>query len=147
MTQDRPICTSSPIDPAINSFPDSDLDMSIHHDESIPPYPPPMPPLDKLVQRNKTKIATNVVNTNAKKLALKRRQRKQTQDLNEGTPICVEEHQSKQTVKMWIPQLELSSSDREILLSPTAWLTDSIINAAQNLLKKACPCSARPTVS
>ena len=58
--------------------------------------------------------------------------------------ICVEEHQSKQTVKMWIPQLELSSSDREILL---AWLTDSIIDATQNLLKKACMPSARPTVS
>ena len=59
-----------------------------------------------------------------KKLALKRRQRKQTRDLNEGTPVCVEEHQSKQTVNMWILRLELSSSDREILLSPTAWLTD-----------------------
>ena len=115
------------------------MDMSIHHDESIPPLPPPMPPLDELVQRNKMKIVTIEAAVNTNTLALKRRQRKQTQDLNEGMPICIEEHQSKQTVKMRIPQLELSSSDREILLSPTAWLTDSIIDAAQNLLKKACP--------
>ena len=55
--------------------------------------------------------------------------------------------QSKQTVKMWIPQLELSSSDREILLSPTAWLTDSIIDGAQTLLKKACPVPGLQSVS
>ena len=68
------ICTSSPIDPAINSSPD--LDVSIHLDESIPPLPPPMPPLDELVQRNKTKIATDeaAVNTNAKKLALEEKE-------------------------------------------------------------------------
>ena len=50
--------------------------MSIHLDESIPPLPPPMPPLDELVQRNKTKIATNeaAVNTNAKKLALEEKE-------------------------------------------------------------------------
>ena len=56
------------------------------------------------------------VNIDAKKLALKRRQRKQVRDINKNNPICVEEHQSKQTdVKMWIPELELSSSDKEIL--------------------------------
>ena len=43
-------------------------------------------PLDELLQRNKSKIATNevAVNTNAKKFALKRWQQKQTQDLIEG---------------------------------------------------------------
>ena len=48
---------------------------------------------------------------------MKRQQWKQTQGLNKGTLICIEEYQSKQTVKMWIPELELSSSDREILLA------------------------------
>ena len=106
------------------------------------PLPPPMPLLEELVEKNRAKITTReaAVNIDAKKLALKRRQRKQVRDINKNNPICVEEHQSKQTdVKMWIPELELSSSDKEILLSPTAWLTDSIIDAAQNLLKKEFP--------
>ena len=64
-----------------------------------------------------------------------------------GSPICVEEHQTKQTVKIWIPKLELSFSDREIVLSPTAWLTDSIIDAAQNLLTKACSMPGLQSVS
>ena len=96
----------------------------------------------RLVKKNRTKITTReaAVNIDVKKLALKRRQRKQVRDINKNNPICVEEHQSKQTdVKMWIAELELSSSDKEILLSPTAWLTDSIIDAAQNLLKKEFP--------
>ena len=41
--------------------------------------------------------------------------------------------------KPWIPELGLKQSDREILLSQTAWLNDAIINAAQKLLKKANP--------
>ena len=100
-----------------------------------------MPPLEELVQKNRAKITTReaAINTDAKKLALKRRQRKQVRNINKSNPICVEEHQSKQAdVKMWIPELELSSSDKEILLSPTAWLTDSINDATQNLLKKEC---------
>jgi len=46
---------------------------------------------------------------------------------------------------MWIPELELSSSDKEIL-SPTAWPTNSIIDAAQILLKKECPLPALQSV-
>ena len=100
-----------------------------------------MPPLEEIVHKNRTKIATReaAINNDAKKLALKRRQRKQVRDINKSNPNCVKEHQSKQTdVMMWIPELELPSSDKEIL-SPTAWLTDSIIDAAQILLKKECP--------
>ena len=97
-----------------------------------------MPPLEEIVHKNRTKIATRetAINKDAKKLALKRRQRKQVRGINKSNP---KEHQSKQTdVMMWIPELELSSSDKEIL-SRTAWLTDSITDAAQILLKKECP--------
>ena len=41
--------------------------------------------------------------------------------------------------KPWIPDLELTQTDRDTLLSSIAWVTDSIVNAAQNLLKKANP--------
>ena len=41
--------------------------------------------------------------------------------------------------KVWVAELELNQSDREIILSPTAWITDTIVNAAQELLKQQCP--------
>ena len=55
--------------------------------------------------------------------------------------IVVENHKPKslKLAKPWIPKLGLKQSDREILLSHTAWLNDDIINAAQKLLKKANP--------
>ena len=40
---------------------------------------------------------------------------------------------------MWLPYLNLSQKDKEILLSPTAWITDSIVNAAQQLLREQFP--------
>ncbi len=39
----------------------------------------------------------------------------------------------------WIPDLGLTETDRNTVLSLTAWLTDSIVNAAQSLLKKVNP--------
>ena len=56
-------------------------------------------------------------------------------------PIDVESYvpKSMKLDKMWVPQLRLKQSDKEILLSRTAWLNDDIINAAQKLLKKANP--------
>ena len=56
--------------------------------------------------------------------------------------ITVEDYKMKnpaESQKIWIPELCLAKSDRDIMLNPTAWLTDSIINAAQTLLKKANP--------
>ena len=55
--------------------------------------------------------------------------------------IDVEKHKPKSLKldKPWIPELGLKQSDREILLSHTAWLNDVNINAAQKLLKKANP--------
>lgn len=54
--------------------------------------------------------------------------------------INVEEYQLKNPVpsqKDWFPELSLTKSDRDVMLSPTAWLTDSVVNAAQTLMKKA----------
>ena len=41
--------------------------------------------------------------------------------------------------EVWIADLNLHHTDKEILLSPTQWLTDTIINAAQQLLTKQFP--------
>ena len=40
---------------------------------------------------------------------------------------------------MQIPELGLRQSDREVLLSHTAWLNDDIVNAVLKLLRKANP--------
>ena len=41
--------------------------------------------------------------------------------------------------KTWLPELKLLEMDKEVILCPTGWLTDSIINAVQRLLKKQFP--------
>lgn len=41
--------------------------------------------------------------------------------------------------KIWLESLHLRQCDKEILLSPTGWLNDALINAAQNLLAKQFP--------
>lgn len=41
--------------------------------------------------------------------------------------------------KTWLPELKLLELDKEAILCPTGWLTDSIINAVQCLLKKQFP--------
>ena len=40
---------------------------------------------------------------------------------------------------MWLADYDLTESDKEILLSPTAWLTDTIVDAAQTLLRQQFP--------
>lgn len=40
---------------------------------------------------------------------------------------------------MWIEHLGLNEFDKENLLHPTGWLTDNIMNAAQQLLRKQFP--------
>ena len=40
---------------------------------------------------------------------------------------------------IWLLSLDLSHKDKEILLSPTAWTTDTIVNAAQLLLRQQFP--------
>lgn len=39
----------------------------------------------------------------------------------------------------WLPTLKLHIYEQDILLSPTAWLSDTIVNASQDLLKKQFP--------
>ena len=39
----------------------------------------------------------------------------------------------------WIPELDITQADKDVLTSSCAWLTDSIINAAQILIKKGNP--------
>ena len=41
--------------------------------------------------------------------------------------------------KIWLPELKLFELDKDALLSPTGWLTDSIINAVQKILRKQFP--------
>jgi hypothetical protein len=42
-------------------------------------------------------------------------------------------------LKKWLPALNLLDSDRQALLDPVGWLTDSIVNASQRLLKEQFP--------
>ncbi len=46
---------------------------------------------------------------------------------------------SKRNPKAWLPDFQLFESDRDCILSPTGWLTDTIINAVQIMLKKQFP--------
>ncbi len=41
--------------------------------------------------------------------------------------------------KIWIANLNLLESDKNLILDTTAWITDSIVNAAQKLLKEQFP--------
>ncbi len=54
--------------------------------------------------------------------------------------IDVDTCTSKSTeILYWIPELCLTVYDREVLLNPLGWLTDNLINAAQELIKRAFP--------
>ena len=50
--------------------------------------------------------------------------------------IVISSSPSKST-EFWIEELKLFPSDKHTLLSPTEWLNDALINAAQELLKKS----------
>ena len=47
--------------------------------------------------------------------------------------------QKSQNKKFWIRELNLLERDRDVLLNPAGLLNDSIIDAAQKLLKQAFP--------
>ena len=53
--------------------------------------------------------------------------------------VCEDQAISVTSEKVWIECLGLFETDREIVLSPTGWLNDRIINAAQTLLKNQFP--------
>ena len=50
--------------------------------------------------------------------------------------INIDSEEVEQYCEMWIPHLNLTLQDQKILHSSTSWLTDAIVNAAQELLKK-----------
>ena len=79
----------------------------------------------------------------AKQMMFKRRQNRVKPHSNHvKKPIDVESYKPKRSKiekRWWIPELGLVQSDRDILLSPTEWLSDNIVNASQKLLKKANP--------
>ncbi len=58
--------------------------------------------------------------------------RKEIIDVDTCTPKSTE-------IQYWIPELHLTVNDREVLLNPLGWLTDNLINAAQELIKRASP--------
>ena len=58
--------------------------------------------------------------------------------LRTNTSLQTPTHPDAQ-IKMWIPALELTNTDKQILLNPVGWLTDTIIDAAQMLLKEISP--------
>ncbi len=60
------------------------------------------------------------------------RSRKNVIDVDTCTPKATK-------ILYWIPELRLTVYDREVLLNPLGWLTDNLINAAQQLLKRAFP--------
>ena len=83
----------------------------------------------------------SVKSVKAKELMLKRRQR-QLKVVKKPEVIDIDKYQpsqKSQKQKFWIKELNLLESDREILLNRTGLLTDSIIDAAQKLLKQAFP--------
>lgn len=57
-------------------------------------------------------------------------QQRQPIDVDKFTPMC-----NKDTPKAWITGLGLLDCDKDTLLDPVGWINDSIINAAQKLLK------------
>ena len=71
-----------------------------------------------------------------------KRQRKCFNHINQEKIIRVELYKCRNLSERhydWIPELELLKSDRETLLNPVSWLTDSIIDAVQELLKDISP--------
>ena len=99
---------------------------------ALSPKPTDTQPPSKKCRKNR--LAMDVM--------FKRRRNKCRQyNLNPKKPIVVENYKPKslKMPKTWIPELGLQQSDKEIVLSDTALLDDSIINAAQKLLKKANP--------
>ena len=55
-------------------------------------------------------------------------------------PIVVEDYQVKNPPPpLWMPEFGLYMTDRDILLTPDQWLTDAIVDAAQDLIKRINP--------
>lgn len=71
-----------------------------------------------------------------------RRQQEKSSNHVDKVTVDVETYQCKKPVKCsqdWIPELGLSQSDRDIILNPVGWVTDSVVDASQKLLKCTSP--------
>ncbi len=110
------------------------------------PGTPPSPILRHILPTQPTSAKPTLAsrkrkNTGAKGLMSHRRQKRARLYSCEEV-ITVEEYKLKkpeQSRKLWIPELNLAKSEQDVLLNPTAWLTGTLIDAAQILLKKANP--------
>ena len=63
-------------------------------------------------------------------------------DVNPNNPIDVDDYQvsmQPQHPKLWLQVLGLDNGGGKTSQSPTGWLNDNVINAAQQLLHKANP--------
>ena len=62
-------------------------------------------------------------------------------DVDKDEPIVINVNSASisEWPTSWIPDLNITVADRDILSSSCAWLTDSLINAAQILMKKENP--------
>ena len=72
-------------------------------------------------------------------MSYKKRQKKCIHHFNEHKSILLDQTQKSsfdKCSKPWIEDLRLSNSDYDILLSPTSWLMDLMIDARQTMLKK-----------
>ena len=58
---------------------------------------------------------------------------------NGDTTIIIDDTQSCSKEQLWIPSLELYSTDHLALVG-CEWINDRLINAGQRLLKEAYPC-------
>ena len=81
-------------------------------------------------------------NEKSKNLCSKKRKGGANADPHKSPCINVETYipsVSEESIAKWIPELSLHLSDKQQILSPVGWLTDSIIDAAQALLKRDHP--------
>ena len=102
----------------------------------LPPTSTKPPPMSAKLPSTSTKLRTKK-NEEAKKMMFLRRQNK-LKECQDNSPIDADAYQPKNPAREeqpWLPTLGLSERDRRTLISPTAWLTDVIINSAQKLLK------------
>ena len=79
-------------------------------------------------------------NVKARDLFKADRQKLKNMDVNKNNQVCLMEEMSltevPATANMWIDDLHLLQEDQQLILSPTAWINDRIIDACQSLLKQ-----------
>ena len=80
--------------------------------------------------------------TGAMKLMWTRQQQAKSSNYADSVTVNVETYQCKKPAECsrdCIPELGLSQSDRDTLLNAVEWVTDSVVDASQKLLKCTSP--------